>query len=125
MSADRATSLLGTRWTCALVSLLGAFEVLMALGAGSALIRVVGIVGGLALAAAPWVVGRARGMTLALLVVGTIPFAALTPTSLISPVLAIVAWVLMALIWAVPGLFPLGRAQRPLRRHTRRSTDGI
>ena len=97
----------------------------MALGAGSALIRVVGIVGGLALAAAPWVVGRARGMTLALLVVGTIPFAALTPTSLISPVLAIVAWVLMALIWAVPGLFPPGGAQRPLRRHTRRSTEGI
>lgn len=76
MSADRATSLLGSRWTCALVSLLGAF-------------------------------------------------AALTPTSLISPVLAIVAWVLMALLWAVPGLFPLGRAQRPLRRHTRRSTEGI
>jgi hypothetical protein len=51
MSADRATSLPGSRWTCALVSLLGAFEVLMAMGAGSALIRVVGIVGGLALAA--------------------------------------------------------------------------
>jgi hypothetical protein len=77
----------------------------MALGAGSAHIRMVGIVGG-ALAAAPRVVGRARGVTLVLLVVGTIPFAALTPTSLISPVLAIVAWVLMALIWAVPGSFP-------------------
>jgi hypothetical protein len=60
MSADRATSLLGSRWTCALVSLLGAFEVLMAMGAGSALIRVVGIVGGLALAAAAAQAGHRR-----------------------------------------------------------------
>jgi hypothetical protein len=114
MSADRATSHTGSRWTCASVSLLGAFEVLMALGAGSELIRVVGIVGGLALASAPWVVGQGRGMALALLVVGTVPFAALTPTSLISPVLAIVAWFLLALIWAVPGPSPLGRVRRPV-----------
>jgi len=98
MSTDRTTSSPSTRWMSALVSLLGAFEVLMGLGSGSALTRVVGVVGGLALVAAPWVAGRVRGLTLALLVVGTVPFAALTVTSLVSPVLGIVAWVLMGLI---------------------------
>jgi hypothetical protein len=82
----------------ALVSLLGAFEVLMAFGAGSDLIRVVGIVCGLALAAAPWAARRVRGVTLLLVVVGTVPFAVLTLTSLVTPVLAIVAWILMGLI---------------------------
>ena len=96
MTSNRTTSMLSTRWMCALVSLLGAFEVLMGLGAGSALVRVVGIVGGLALAAAPWVAGRVRGLTL--LVVGTVPFVALTFTSLVSPLLAVLAWILMGLV---------------------------
>jgi len=97
MSTDRTTSL-GTRWMCALVSLLGAFEVLMALGAGSALTRTVGVVGGLALVAAPWLVHRMRVVALALLAVGTVPFAVLTVTSLVAPALAVVAWILMALV---------------------------
>jgi hypothetical protein len=98
MNADRTTSSLSTRWMRLLVSLLGAFEVLMALSAGSEITRLVGIVGGLGLAAAPWVVGRIRGVTLALLALGTVPFAALTVTSLVSPVLTTVAWILMGLI---------------------------
>jgi hypothetical protein len=98
MSTDRTTSSLSTLWMRALMSLLGTFERLMALGAGSAITWLVGIVGGLGLAAAPWAMERVRGMTLALLVVGTVPFAALTVTSLVSPVLAIVAWILMGLI---------------------------
>lgn len=108
MSTGRTTASLSTRWMRVLVSLLGAFEMLMAVGAASALIRVVGIVGGLALAAAPWVTGRARGLAFVLLVVGTVPFAALTATSLVPPVLAAVAWVLMGLLhrdrtYRVPG----------------------
>jgi hypothetical protein len=99
MSTDRATSSLSTRWMCALVSVLGAFEMLMAFGAGSALTRVVGIVGGLALGAAPWLVGRANVAALALLVAGIPPFVALTATSLVPSVLALVAWILMALIY--------------------------
>jgi hypothetical protein len=98
MSTDRTTASVGTQRMRVLVSLLGAFEVLMAVGAASALIRVVGIVGGLALAAAPWVTGRARGVAFVLLVVGTVPFAALTATSLVPPALATVAWVLMGLL---------------------------
>jgi uncharacterized protein (UPF0264 family) len=98
MNNDRSTTALSTRWMCVLVSLLGAFEMLMALSAGSSLVRVVGVVGGLALAAAPWVARRVRGVTLVLLVVGTVPFAALTVTSLVTSVLAIVAWILMGLV---------------------------
>jgi hypothetical protein len=98
MSGNRTTSGLTNVWMCSLVTLLGAFEVLMAVGAGSSLVRVVGVVGGLALAAAPWVPSRVRGLALLLLVVGTVPFAALTITSLVSPLLAIVAWILMGLI---------------------------
>ena len=98
MSDIGSTSTLSMRWMCWLVSLLGAFEMLMALSAGSSLVRVVGVVGGLALAAAPWVARQVRGATLVLLVVGTVPFAVLTLTSLVTPILAIVAWILMGLI---------------------------
>ena len=114
MSGDRTTSLLGTRWMAALVTLLGAFEVLLALGAGSALVRVVGVLGGLALAAAPWVSGRVPGLGLALLVLGTVPFVALTVTSLVTPVLGIVAWLLMALLHRdrTPARAPARRARR-------------
>jgi len=98
MSTDRTASSLGTRWMCVLVSLLGAFEVLMALGAGSALTCTVGVIGGLALAAAPWLARRMRVVALGLLAVGTVPFAVLTVTSLVAPLLAVVAWILMALV---------------------------
>ena len=98
MSADLTRPSLSNRWMCALVSVLGACEVLMALGAGSALTRAVGVVGGIALAAAPWFVGRVNGVALVLLMVGTVPFVALTVMSLISPLLAVLAWVLMGLV---------------------------
>jgi hypothetical protein len=98
MSDNGAATALSTRWMCWLVSLLGALEMLMAVGAGPPLVRVVGVVGGLALAAAPWVARRVRGVTLVLLVVGTVPFVALTLTSLVTPVLAIAAWILMGLV---------------------------
>ena len=120
MSTETTAPTLSTRWMCSLVSLLGAFEVLMGLGAGSALTRVVGMVGGLALAAAPWVAGRVKGLTLVLLVVGTVPFAALTATSLVSPLLAVLAWILM-------GLIQRGRSQAApaLPDITRRSADDV
>jgi uncharacterized protein (UPF0264 family) len=82
-----------------LVSPLGTCEVLMALGAGSALLRVVGVVGGVSLAVAPWVIARFRALALVLVVVGTVPFAALTLTSLVTPLLSLLAWILMGLIY--------------------------
>jgi hypothetical protein len=115
MSGDRTTSSRSVLWMSALVSLLGAFEVLMALGAGSGLTRVVGIVGGLALVAAPWAARRLRGVTLLLLVVGTVPFAVLTLTSLVTPVLAVLAWILMGLVHRdrIRPALPTSRGVRP------------
>lgn len=98
MRVRRTPSSLSIRWMRSLVSILGAFQVLMAVGAGSGLVRAAGAVGGLALAAAPWVPAHRRGIGVLLLVVGTLPIAALTVTSIIGPALAIVAWILMALI---------------------------
>lgn len=98
MTGHRTTPSLSAGWSV-LVSLLGAFEVLMALGAGSALLRVVGVVGGVSLAAAPWVTGRLRPLALVLVVVGTVPFAALTITSLVTPLLSVLAWILIGLIY--------------------------
>ena len=109
MSDNGTTSTLSMRWMFSLVSLLGAFEMLMALSAGPSLLRAVGVVGGLALAAAPWAARRFRGVTLVLLIVGTFPFAVLTVTSLVTPVLAIVAWILMGLIHR-DGTIPAVRA---------------
>lgn len=99
MSNDQPHSSLSVRWTSALVSMLGTLEILMAFDAGSALTRAVGIVGGLALAATPWVARRTRGVSLLLLVAGTVPFALLTLTSLVTPMLAMVAWILMGFIY--------------------------
>jgi hypothetical protein len=98
MTGHRTTPSLSAGWSV-LVSILGAFEVLMALGAGSPLLRSVGVVGGVSLAAAPWVIGRLRALALALVVVGTVPFAALTLTSLVTPLLSLLAWILIALIY--------------------------
>jgi hypothetical protein len=109
MSDNGTTSTLSMRWMCWLVSLLGAFEVLMALSAGPSLVRAVGVVGGLALAAVPRAARRFRGVTLVLLIVGTLPFAVLTVTSLVTPVLAVAAWVLMGLIHR-DGTLPAVRA---------------
>lgn len=77
-------------WTRLLVSLLGAFEVLVAVSAGPVLTIVVGTVGGLALTAAPWVLAGVRAR-LVLLCVGSLPFAVLTWWSVAGPLLAVVA----------------------------------
>lgn len=72
-----------------LVSALGAVELLMAAGAGPVTTIAGGAVGGLALLAAPWVpdVRSALG----LLIIGTLPFAALTWWTVVSPLLAVAA----------------------------------
>lgn len=80
---------IATNWLRVLVSTLGAFELLMAVGAGPLMTPAVGVVGGLALITAPWVADVRLGV--ALLLIGTLPFAALTWWSLASPLLAILA----------------------------------
>lgn len=76
-------------WLRVLVSVLGAFELLMAVSAAPVLTVAVGLIGGLALVTAPWV--RWRRVAGALLLVGSLPFAALTWWSLVTPRLGLLA----------------------------------
>ncbi len=76
-------------WLSVLLSLLGAFEVLMAAGAASVGTVVVGVIGGVALAAASWVPSlRLRWV---LLLIGALPFAILTWWSVAGPLVAVAA----------------------------------
>jgi hypothetical protein len=72
-----------------LVSLLGGFELLMAVSARPVWLAAVGVGCGLALCVAPWLADRR--MRAALIVAGAVPFAALTWWSIATPLLAIVA----------------------------------
>ena len=74
-----------------LVSLLGVFEVLMACSAGSTSVRLIGLLGGVALITTPWLTGRRSRWGLPLLLLGTVPFAVMTWWTLITPLLAVVA----------------------------------
>lgn len=85
----RTRELVMTNWFRILVSVLGAFELLMAVSAGPWPTIAVGVVGGLALVAAPWL--SAARPALVLLVIGTLPFAVLTWWSLAGPLLAVLA----------------------------------
>lgn len=88
-TADRTGERIAANWTRLLVSALGAVELLMAAGAGPMSTIAVGAVGGLALLAAPWVPDVR--LALGLLIIGTLPFAALTWWSVVSPLLAVTA----------------------------------
>ncbi len=80
---------IGANLPRALVSLLGGFELLMAVSAGPVPTIAVGVLSGMALAAAPW--APAPGPRVVLLLLGTLPFAVVTWWSLASPLLAVLA----------------------------------
>lgn len=87
--ARRTREAVASTWTHLLVSVLGAFLLLMAVTAGPTVTIAVGVVSGLALMAAPWLpTSQTRW---ALLLVGTVPFAILTWWSVATPVVAVVA----------------------------------
>ncbi|MEO5832871.1 MAG: hypothetical protein ABJA16_06855 [Nakamurella sp.] len=87
--AARTRQVLSTAWLRSLTSVLGAFEVLMAVSAGPVVTVAVGTIGGLALMAAPWIGGSA--VPIAALLIGTVPFALITWWSVATPVLALLA----------------------------------
>jgi hypothetical protein len=80
-----------TTWLAGLVSVLGVLEVLMAMSVGSVTVLAIGLAGGLALIAAPWLTGRVRRWGLLLLLIGAVPFAVATWWALVPPLLAVVA----------------------------------
>lgn len=75
-----------------LVTILGAAEVVAAVAMAAPAATMVGIIGGAALAVAPW--QRSVGLNVAFLVIGTLPFAALTWWTFFVPLGAIFALVL-------------------------------
>lgn len=88
-TAEHIGERIAANWTRVLVSALGAVELLMAAGAAPVATIVVGAAGGLALTVAPW--APETRLALGLLVLGTLPFAALTWWSVVSPLLAVAA----------------------------------
>lgn len=80
---------LAADWPRVLLSALGTFELMLAAGAGPWPTIVVGLLGGLALATAPWVPDVRLG--LALLIGGTLPFAAISWWTLVGPLIAVLA----------------------------------
>lgn len=76
-------------WAHALLAVLGGLQLLMAVAAAPALLLLVGVAGGLAVLVACG--SRHLRTRLLLVAAGTVPFAALTWTSLATPLLAIVA----------------------------------
>ncbi len=91
-------------WPRTLVTVLGASQLLMAAGAGP-LVASVGAVSGAALVAAAWIRPARRGVLVALLLVGTVPMAALAWTA-VAPLLVLLLMLLLA-----PLL--LGRRRQP------------
>ena len=74
-----------------LITILGAAEVVAAIAMAAPAATMVGVIGGAALAVAPW--QRSVGLNVAFLVIGTLPFAALTWWTFFVPLGAIVALV--------------------------------
>ena len=73
-----------------LTSVLGAFVILVAAPAGPATLAF-GVVSGLLIAVAPWIRGGPRILGPLLLLLGTIPFAAYTWWSIVTPLIAVLA----------------------------------
>lgn len=76
-------------WLRVLLSLLGCFQLLMAVTAAPVTTLVIGVAGGLAVLAS-WFPAGARTRLL-LVTAGTVPFAVLTWSSMVTPLLALMA----------------------------------
>lgn len=94
-SIRRTASVISRNWLRCLLGLLGASELVMAAGA-SPLLMVVGIVGGIALVAAARLVSASRMALVGLVVLGTVPFAALAWTAVV-PVLLVMVTAVVAI----------------------------
>lgn len=78
-------------WPAILTGVLGACLMLVAATAGSPLVLWPGLVSGLAVAAAPWLSGRSVPGAVAVLLLGALPFAAITWWSAVTPLTAVMA----------------------------------
>lgn len=85
-------------WLQVLLSVLGGLEVLLAISAAPVPIAVIGASSGVLLLAAPWLPVRAS-MRAALMLIAVVPFALLTWTSLVTPLIALLAIFICAGWW--------------------------
>ncbi|MEO6957694.1 MAG: hypothetical protein ABI137_13200 [Antricoccus sp.] len=85
-------------WLQVLLSVLGGLEVLLAISAAPLPIAVIGAFSGVLLLAAPWLPVRAS-LRAALILIAVIPFASLTWTSLITPLIALLAIFICTCWW--------------------------
>jgi len=93
-------------WLRVLLASLGGFELLMAAGAPP-MVMVVGGAGGVALVAAAWVGAQHRGLFAGLVLLGTVPFAAVAWTALV-PVLLLAVASALAIAVARQTVVPCG-----------------
>lgn len=103
VSGGLCFSTVGALWYLPGTLLLGATALVLTSGYGRETRQVVavGVLGGLTLLVAPWTPGV--GLPVVLLLIGTLPFAALTWWGLVSPLLAVLALVLGLVILGRPG----------------------
>ncbi|MDN3027196.1 hypothetical protein [Streptomyces sp. S.PB5] len=108
--APRATArAVRDRWPAVLTSMLGVFLVLSAAGGGIRWLAL-GTVSGALVAVAPWIRTSRRPLAPVLLVVGALPFAALTWWTLVTPLTAALALIAGTVaLHGHAGSFPSGR----------------
>jgi len=87
----RFRSVVASHWLRGLLGMLGAFELLMAVSAASAVTKAAGLAAGAALIAAAILTRSGSRTMIALLVAATVPFAALTWWTVVTPLLTVVA----------------------------------
>jgi len=114
-----AAALTRRSWTRVLLAALGAFEMVM--GAGAApVVMAVGVAGGAALVAAAVAGPRRRPIFLGLVLVGTVPFAAIAWTALVPVLLLLVTAALAATLLREPLPRVRTRTRREMRSAVRR-----
>lgn len=90
--SNRFRSVVATNWLRGLLGVLGAFAVLMAVSASSMVTVAAGLVGGAALIVAAILSGQGKRTLVMVSVALTLPFAALTWWTIITPLLTVVAF---------------------------------
>jgi hypothetical protein len=91
---QRFRHVVATKWLQGLLGVLGGFELLMAVSAAPAITVAAGLVAGVVLIAAALISRPGRRTMIAALVAATLPFAALTWWTIVTPMLTVVALVI-------------------------------
>jgi hypothetical protein len=101
-------TVVASNWLRGLLGLLGACALLMATSAAPAVTLAAGVIAGSALSAAAILATQGRRTIVSVLVIGSLPFAAMTWWTIVTPVLTVVAYMIgVAATWPPPRSAPL------------------